>query len=203
MILIDLRVIKGQKMRSSIIQAAINILEQEGMEGISAKKIADTLKISKSNIFHHFQSVDNIIEEVFETVMGFMTDSIAVHSYQSAKDFILHLGQGISNLSSEERTIYIVTFQFYTLGLHDKKYQDQLLKQKQRTIDLISKELYKCTGAKKEICKSVSEMILMTLDGYGLSALMDNTHDSYQKLWEISTHYWCDMLSEEKGELYD
>lgn len=201
--MIDLRIQKGQRMRNSIIQAAIKILEHEGIEGISANKIADTLQISKSNIFHHFKSIDNVIDEVFDTIMSFMMKSITSHSFESVKDFLMFLGQGIYNLSSEERTIYIVTFQFYTLSLYNGMYQDKLLKQKDKIIDVISNELFKLTSTDRDRCKTVSEMILMTLDGYGLSALLDNKHHSYEKLWKINTHYWCDMLSKKKGELYD
>ena len=199
----DLRTVKGQEMKKNIIHTSIKILAQEGIEGISAKKIADALKISKSNIFHHFKSVENILDEVFDTILNYMVEPITSHNFKNVKELIMFIGQGIYNLSSEERTIYVVTFQLYTLSLYNHKYQDVLLKQKKKIIQVISNELLKLTHSDKDTCKTVSEMVLMTLDGYGLSALLDDKHHHYKKLWEINTHHWCDLLSENKGGSHD
>ena len=46
----------------------------------------------------------------------------------------------------------------------------------------------------------VSKMILMTLDGYGLSALIEQDNQSYEELWKVNTSYWCHMLN---GVHYD
>lgn len=199
----DLRTVKGQETKKNIIHTSINILAQEGIEGISANKIADALKISKSNIFYHFKSVENILDEVFDTILNYMVEPITSHNFKNVKELIMFIGQGIYNLSSEERTIYVVTFQLYTLGLYNHKYQDVLLKQKKKIIQVISNELLKLTHSDKDTCKTVSEMVLMTLDGYGLSALLDDKHHHYKKLWEINTLYWCDLLSENKGGSHD
>ncbi len=196
----DQRIIKGQRMKIKIIETAIKILEKEGIEGISAHKIADTLDVSKSNIFHHYKSINNIIEEVFETLMQFMIEPITVHGYERLEDFFMYLGQSIYNLSPAERTIYVGTFQFYTFSLYNNKYQHKFLEQKEKMIEVISNELYKLSGSEKKTCSIVSKMILMTLDGYGLSALIDQDNQSYEELWKVNTSYWCHMLN---GVHYD
>ena len=86
--------------------------------------------------------------------------------------------------------------------LFRSKYQNNLLKQKQAIMQVITNELLKLTSADEETCKTVSEMMLMTLDGYGLSSLLDNKHLHYKKLWEININYWCELLTE-KGENND
>lgn len=199
----DLRTIKGQEMKKNIILTTINILAREGIEGISTRKIAEDLNISKSNIFHHFKSVENILDEVFDTILNYMIQPITTHNFKNAKEFIMFIGQGIYHLSSEDRTIYVVTFQLYTLSLYNHKYQDALLKQKEKIVQVITKELIKLTHSDIDTCKTVSEMLLMTLDGYGLSALLHENSHHYKKLWELNANYWCDILSENKGVTHD
>lgn len=199
----DLRIAKGQEMRLSIILAVIDLIANEGIEGLSTQKIAASLRISKSNIFYHFKSVEIILDEVFDTILSAMVQPIVNHPYKTAKDLITFIGQDSLNMNSYARNMTIVIFQFYTLSLHNHKYQQLLLRQKENIIFAITNELVKLTHSDQETCKIVSEMILMSLDGYGLSALLDGNHLHYQKLWELNTNYWCCLLTRNKGDLHD
>ena len=190
----DLRIVKGQEMRKKIIQTSIELLSNEGIEAISAQKIADALKTSKSNLFHHFKSIDTILDAVFDTILSYMIDPITRFSFTSLEDLMVFIGNGIYNISDNDRAVYIVTFQLYSISLYNTKYKTNLLKQKEKIIETIANELLKLSSANKEICIIVAEMMLMTLDGYGLSALLDANNTHYQKLWEISTKHWCHLL---------
>ncbi len=190
----DLRIVKGQEMRKKIIQTSIELLSNEGIEAISAQKIADALKTSKSNLFHHFKSIDTILDAVFDTILSYMIDPITRFSFTSLEDLMAFIGNGIYNISDNDRAVYIVTFQLYSISLYNTKYKTNLLKQKEKIIETIANELLKLSSAKKETCVIVAEMMLMTLDGYGLSALLDENNTHYQKLWEISTKHWCHLL---------
>ena len=195
----DQRTIKGLETKNNIIQASIEILAEQGVEGLSAKKISDALKISKSNIFHHFKSVDMILEQVFDSILMAMVEPIKNHSFESPRDFFIFMGQGIYKIDSQERKIYIVLFQFYTLSLYNKKYQTMLINQKKQIVENMAQVLENISLSDSQVCHRVSEMVLMTLDGYGLSALLDEKNDHYEKLWQISTSHWCHLLSENKG----
>lgn len=199
----DLRIVKGLEMKRSIILAASALIASEGIKGLNTQKIADSLNISKSNIFYHFKSVEMILEGVFDTIFSAMVQPIVNHPYKTVKDLIIFIGHDILNLNSDARLISLVTFQFYTLSLHNLKYQQLLLKQKENITSAIANELIKLTHSDQETCNIVSEMILMTLDGYGLSALLDGNHLHYQKLWELNTNYWCCLLTRNKGDLHD
>lgn len=190
----DLRIIKGQEMKKNIIHASIDILSKDGIEAISSQKIADKLNTSKSNIFHHFKSIENILDEVFDTILSYKIDPIIGHNFTSLENLINFIGNGIYNLNDEGRKLYVITFQLYTISLYTIKYQEKLLKQKDKIIQVIANKLLKLSKADEKTCIDVSEMILMTLDGYGLSALLENKQNHYKKLWEINTNYWCELL---------
>ncbi|MBS3990684.1 MAG: TetR/AcrR family transcriptional regulator [Erysipelothrix sp.] len=199
----DLRIIKGKEMKKNIIFSTLKLIAEEGIEGISTQKIADHLNISKSNIFHHFKSVDIILDEVFATILQSMLEPISSHNYKNVKEFLMFIGKGVYQLIYEERTIYIVMFQLYTMSLHNEKYQNLILRQKEKIIQVISSELSKLTDSDKDTCETVSEILLMSLDGYGLSALLDERPPHYERLWELNVDYLCNLLSESKGGSYD
>jgi len=51
---------KGEKTRDEILQAAVHIASAEGLEGITIGRLADELELSKSGLFAHFGSKEEL-----------------------------------------------------------------------------------------------------------------------------------------------
>lgn len=51
---------RGQKTRNAILRRAVDIASVEGLEGLTIGKLAATLKISKSGLFAHFGSKEEL-----------------------------------------------------------------------------------------------------------------------------------------------
>ncbi len=51
---------RGQKTRNNILRRAVNIASVEGLEGLTIGKLAAVLKISKSGLFAHFGSKEEL-----------------------------------------------------------------------------------------------------------------------------------------------
>src|ERR1700719_3081899 len=51
---------RGIKTRGAILQRAVNIASLEGLEGLTIGKLATSLKISKSGLFAHFGSKEDL-----------------------------------------------------------------------------------------------------------------------------------------------
>src|SRR5277367_1924964 len=51
---------RGIKTRGAILQKAVNIASVEGLEGLTIGKLASSLKISKSGLFAHFGSKEDL-----------------------------------------------------------------------------------------------------------------------------------------------
>lgn len=51
---------KGQRTREGILRAAVNIASVEGLEGLTIGRLADELKMSKSGLFAHFGSKEDL-----------------------------------------------------------------------------------------------------------------------------------------------
>src|SRR5215470_11724013 len=54
------RVRKGMRTRESILRFAVNLASVEGLEGLTIGRLADELKMSKSGLFAHFGSKEEL-----------------------------------------------------------------------------------------------------------------------------------------------
>src|SRR5215471_12370135 len=51
---------KGERTRESILRAAVDLASVEGLEGLTIGRLADELKMSKSGLFAHFGSKEDL-----------------------------------------------------------------------------------------------------------------------------------------------
>ncbi|HKD78834.1 MAG TPA: TetR/AcrR family transcriptional regulator [Candidatus Angelobacter sp.] len=56
----DARPSKGTRTRESILRAAVDLASVEGLEGLTIGRLADELKMSKSGLFAHFGSKEDL-----------------------------------------------------------------------------------------------------------------------------------------------
>src|SRR5882672_8916666 len=56
----DGRLIRGNETRAAILQVAIQIASEEGLEGLSLGRLADEVGMSKSGLFAHFRSKEDL-----------------------------------------------------------------------------------------------------------------------------------------------
>lgn len=67
---------KGEDTRSSVLGAALSLATQVGLEGVTIGKLADHVGMSKSGLFAHFASKENlqvaILEEAIERFIAFV-----------------------------------------------------------------------------------------------------------------------------------
>jgi TetR/AcrR family transcriptional regulator, regulator of biofilm formation and stress response len=59
---VDGRLARGARRRAEIIEATIRVVEQEGIAGVSHRRIATTLKVSPSALTYHFPTLDDLLE---------------------------------------------------------------------------------------------------------------------------------------------
>jgi len=190
----DQRIIKGNETKKHIINASMKIISEEGIEGLSAKKVADLSKISKSTIFHHYSSVEGILDEIFKSMLSYLVEPIKAQKAPALEDFLFSLGESIYSLSDEDKLTYSVLLNFYISCLHNKKYRSALIKAKEEMIDAIADQLSRYTSQKRKSLLSIAEMIIMTLDGYGLHFLLDSDSNTVKEIWALQVKSWQALL---------
>ncbi len=190
----DLRITKGNETKDRILGASMKIISKEGIEGLSAKKIADLSGISKSNIFHHFGSVDEVLNVLFENILAYLVEPVKSHQGPDLETFLFFLGESIYSLSEEEKLSYSVLIHFYNTCLYNEKYRAYLLKTKDEMIDAIATQLSRYSSHRKERLLKISEMILMTLDGYGLHFLLESDSERFKEICSLQVEAWQSLL---------
>jgi len=85
----DLRVEKGKKTKTLIIETALNILFTEGVLELTARNLSKKSGVSKGNLYHHFKSMDEIMEEAFLFIINDSYESITEIKTDSLYDFLV------------------------------------------------------------------------------------------------------------------
>lgn len=74
--LTDRRRLRGQKTRQAILLHAARVGSAEGLEAVSLQRLASDLGISKSGLFAHFGSKDQLHMATIETAARIFTDEV-------------------------------------------------------------------------------------------------------------------------------
>ena len=67
---------KGERTRQSILEHAVNIASLEGLEGLTIGRLADELKMSKSGLFAHFGSKEELQLATIESARERFIESV-------------------------------------------------------------------------------------------------------------------------------
>jgi AcrR family transcriptional regulator len=73
---------RGLKTRRAILQRAVNIASVEGLEGLTLGKLATTLRISKSGLFAHFGSKEDLQCAVVEEARDIFVEKVILPAYK-------------------------------------------------------------------------------------------------------------------------
>ncbi len=179
----DQRRAKGEETKQKIIEAAIEIVSTQGIKGLSAKKVADNAGISKSNVFHHFKSVDDILLAMIAGLCETMTAALRDHNFTSLEPFLQTMGSSTFSLSDQELAYYRVLFAFYDDAVFHERYKEQLLTIKNEFAKYLKTMILEIEGV--EISTELSEMITMDLDGLGLHYLIECDTEKFKKIWDL------------------
>ena len=89
--------------RENIVNATYDLMKQEGMKNISARKIAKKLKGSTAPIYAHFSNLEILKEEVIEIAKSNFSKYI---SKEYTDRQMLNVAMGIAIFAREERELF-------------------------------------------------------------------------------------------------
>jgi AcrR family transcriptional regulator len=76
---------RGQRTREAILRRAVNLASVEGLEGLTVGRLADDLKMSKSGLFAHFGSKEELQLATVETARQIFIDQITFPALKAPK----------------------------------------------------------------------------------------------------------------------
>jgi AcrR family transcriptional regulator len=79
----DGRIVRGERTRRAILQHAVHLASADGLEGLSLARLGAELDISKSGVFAHFGSKEDLQLATVRAAAGLYADRIVVPALQA------------------------------------------------------------------------------------------------------------------------
>ena len=98
--------------RREIVDHAVRLMEDKGFAAMSVQHIADALEFSKANFYHHVDSKENLLHEVFVETLQFSLGRIEeiVRSDRPTSDQFRALIEFYVSLMIDRRAVMLVWF---------------------------------------------------------------------------------------------
>jgi len=192
----DKRMIKGEQTRTKILYAAIEVIAENGLKNVSTAKLATVAGVSKSTIFHHFQSSDEVMKSTLDFVYHELLKDMKTEQYRDIKDLLDGIGYSLFHVPDEELSFFKVFLSFFHEGVFDSTYRDVFISYVNQMNDFFRMQLTKLApeSTDQDRIDRVSKLLLPIIDGVGLHYLLDQDRKKYQQLWNLQAKGIMDML---------
>lgn len=138
---IDKRLAKGDRMREQLLLTAIRLIAHGGLEALSAARLASACGISKSNIFHHYKTIDAVLLAVNDLVVQMILEAIDFEA-PTLDAYLEQLLSGMISFNADTRMLYKSFFALYNRSLFDPQFNATLRTCTQQIQDVLAKRLY-------------------------------------------------------------
>jgi AcrR family transcriptional regulator len=119
-----------------IYQCALRILEAEGAQAVSMRRVAKEVGITAMAIYHHFPSrealLDAVVDSEFEQLVGFFSQSNGKRSFEAA---IIHIMDGYIDYALAHPWIFDYVFSSPRPGA--RRFPDDFRARKSPTLNLV------------------------------------------------------------------
>jgi AcrR family transcriptional regulator len=195
----DKRMEKGEQTRARILNAAMIIIAEHGIKEVSAAKLATATGMSKSNIFHHFKSIDEILFGVLHIIFDDLLQPMT-QEYRDLEEFLNMIGQSVFHVPEEYLNLFKAFFSFYHEGMFNSEYQKVLTACTDQITDLIYKQLSQLASnaIPQETLASVATLLISMMDGMGLHYLLNGNRLQYEHAWRLQVQFISRLLLEQE-----
>ncbi|WP_257348734.1 TetR/AcrR family transcriptional regulator [Pseudalkalibacillus decolorationis] len=192
----DKRLEKGMQTNTRILHSAIDIISESGISGITASKLSVRSGVSKSTIFHHYNSIKEVPEAVLALIFSDLLKPLDSQEFDDLEGYLYYLGTSIINIPNEYLKIYRSFFSFYNEAMFIEAYQETLNNYAVKSKRLISKQvkMYSDNLVSIEDADVISHLLLALLDGIGLHSLIGANQEESIKAWELQVKLICRYL---------
>lgn len=195
----DGRILKGEETLRKILESSLVIISDKGLVGISAASVAQKAGISKSNIFHHFKSVDSLSQAILKLALESMEHSVDASKFKTVKSYLMALGEVVVQVAGEQMPTYRAFLSFYHESLFNENYRKMIGRFLELTkVKLVSdlKVIIKDHLSDK-LTQSFATLIITTLDGIGLHVLLGGSPKTYLEVWKLQVDSISQFIKKE------
>lgn len=182
---------KEKVKREDIINAAFEIAEESGLNGISARLIAQKINASQVPIYRHFKNIEEVKEEVIERAKRLMLE---YSEKEYTNSMFLNMGVGFVLFSRDHRKLFeaisssrdLNDYFLDTFAERMKVAQDYSNMDREDRRDLVDKCYIAALGLAEAIAKGVAResttgYIIDTLNYIGSAVILRKLMDIENK----------------------
>jgi AcrR family transcriptional regulator len=117
---------RGPLTRDQIVEAAIKLLDAEGLDGLSMRRLADELGTGAASLYWHVGSKDGLLDLIFDTIIGEMS----VPSVAPGGDWQAALKQVAHTMRASilrHRDLVRISIGRIPMGPHALRYSERVL----------------------------------------------------------------------------
>ncbi|MBD2872321.1 TetR/AcrR family transcriptional regulator [Paenibacillus arenilitoris] len=194
----DKRTEKGGQTRARIEEAAIAIIAAEGVRMLSAAKLASASGVSKSNIFHHYATIEDIRTGVLRRIFEAMLAPLHAE-YRDPAHFLTAVGGFVTGAREEEVAVFKAFFSYYHEGMFHETYRGLLVSCADEMHGLLCRQLEKLASPRvsPETIDSLASVLLSTIDGMGLHVLLHGEAARFEHAWRMQAQMIVRLLDNE------
>ncbi|WDR01919.1 TetR/AcrR family transcriptional regulator [Devosia algicola] len=167
--------------RQSILHAAILLMGQNGMDGVTASALARQVGVSKATVFHHFPTLD----EVPIAALDLFTEMMVPHDPDESadlEDILVALGATSLDLSAKQSGLVQAYCGFVTKAMFEQRLKVKLVAEMDAAVARLAAALAEKTR-NAAMASELSRLCLVTMDGLMINAALTGDAQAQLALW--------------------
>ena len=167
----------------NIIDATISLISENGIKNVSAAKVATSVGISKSNVFHYFNSVDKLLLATLEEIMLLLVGAIDNDMPNNIEEVFLSLETTLFARDEKTAMVERAFWAFYCESIFNSDYREIFSKYLDGAIKDLTMLFSKVKGV--ENAEDLSRQIIAMLDGMCIHISITGNREEYLQAWHL------------------
>ena len=178
------RLEQSQNTKRSILLAAYEIVRQDGVDQLSANKIAEAAGISKGGFFHHFRQVDDLYLYMLDELMVSLRRSAPVEDHDTLASLIDYLAESLIALRKSSPETIAMLLYFFSLCQQNPEYLHRMQSASRQMFSAWVNQLAILmeSGTTSETMDEIIRLIDSFFLGFAIHSLLFDDVDRYRKL---------------------
>lgn len=184
--------------KQRIINAAIQVMQENPMEEVSVRKIATQAGLTTGAIYHHYKNKDELLFDVMKQSLQFthrLAESVKNENHKKGKELleeiVSEVGKRLSK--SEEQKLYLLLLNDAIARNHPvrKKYEENYRAIIENTADLFEEAFELENEAHK---RGVAALLVAAMDGIAIQQALGVLPDSQEKMTDTFVDFFRESI---------
>jgi AcrR family transcriptional regulator len=195
----DERRARGERSRQAILQAALATLGDLGLEGFTARRVAERAGVSTATLFHHFGSLDEL---QLEAVVGWFEEAISAPQSRHPRDlhgYLRALGRLALRMMRERPELVRLSNILLAKFPFSPDLQRNAVAHYARYTAQVEAELEALgvSGQEPERRRHAALALVLLLDGLGIHWSIHHDLKALERFWDDVADLFADQLGSE------